>query len=89
MGITYKVFQSLSYFGLECAREKGIKVDKAMQRERRKKLDKEIDEIICYDEADRHWDNLLQGCWDNAPPAFGKKCPTRFDKSADAPLSSL
>jgi hypothetical protein len=64
MGLTYKTFQSLSYFGLEWGREKGIKVDKQHQRERTNKLYQEARDMMNNDALDTHWNNLLQESWD-------------------------
>lgn len=79
MGLAYKAFQLFVYFGLEWGGDIGKEVDKDRERERTNKLYNEAREMVDYDALDRHWDNLLQDCWDNSPPAFGKKSPRHSD----------
>lgn len=64
MGLVYKAYQSLAYFGLEWSREIGKEVDKQRQRERTNKLYEEAREMVDYEALDNHWNNLLQECWE-------------------------
>lgn len=64
MGLTYKVFQSIAYEGLEWGRERGIKKDKQRQKEFTTKLRSDDKDFINTDALNRHWNNLLQESWD-------------------------
>lgn len=79
MGILYRGFQHLAIESMEYFRDIGKEVDKDRERERTNKLYKEARSMVDYDALDRHWDNLLQDCWDNSPPVFGKKFPRHSD----------
>lgn len=79
MGVAYRIFQHLAIESMEYFRDIGKEVEKEREKERLNKIYIEQRSSVDYEALDRHWDNLLLDCWDDSPPAFGKKSPRHSD----------